>query len=230
MGSVRSGASTPRRGRAGSCRQAEGLPIPSDARMLLMTLHFSGRHPAQQTAKVTSLLAWLALPVLAAAQVAPSLAPPPGPAPETRRFRYSAYEQSSIDGALAALGLSRDGDAEGKLVESIHAVRLEVIEERDPAPRFLNAFHALSRSYIVDREVLLRPGEVYRQTLADETRRNLASLPQFSLVLVVPAAGSAPDKVRIVVIAKDVWSIRLNWDISFSNDGLESLTLDPTER
>jgi hypothetical protein len=194
-----------------------------------MARDLSRRNPARRTARVASLLAWLALPALATAQVAPSLAPPPGPAPETRKFRYSDYEQSSIDGALAALGFSRDGDSEGKIVESIHAVRLEVIEERDPAPRFLNVFHVLTRSYIVDRELLLRPGEIYRQTLADETRRNLASLRQFSLVLVVPAAGSAPDKVRIVVIAKDVWSIRLNWDISFSSGGLESLTLDPTE-
>jgi hypothetical protein len=161
--------------------------------------------------------------------VVPSLAPPPGLAPETRKFRLSAYEQESLDGALAALRLALASDPEGKVVEAIHVVRLEVIEERDPAPRFLNVFHVLTRSYVVDREVLLRPGDVYRQALADETRRNLARLQQLSVVLVAPAQGSAPDRVQIVVVTKDVWSIRLNWDIGFSNGGLESLTLDPTE-
>jgi hypothetical protein len=41
-------------------------------------------------------------------------------------------------------------------------------------------------------------------------------------VLVAPTQGSAPDRVQIVVVTKDVWSIRLNWDIAFSNGGLET--------
>jgi hypothetical protein len=171
----------------------------------------------------------LALPAITVAQTTPSLALPAGPAPETRRFHYSSYEQASIDGALAELGFTRDDKPEGKIVESIHTVLLEVIETRDPAPRFLNVFHVLTRSYVVDREVLLRPSDVYHQTLADETQRNLASLPQLSLVLVVAAEGSAPDKVRIVVITKDVWSLRLEWNIALTNGGLEGLTIDPTE-
>ncbi len=174
-------------------------------------------------------LLWLALPALAAAQAGTSLVPPPGPAPETHKFHLSPYEQTTIDGALAALGLTAAADPETKVVESIHVVRLEVIEERDPAPRFLNVFHVLSRSEVVEREVLLHPGDVYRQTLADETRRNLAALPQLSLVVVAAARGSAPDRVRIVVVTKDIWSIRLNWSIAQSGSGLESLTLDPTE-
>ncbi len=181
-----------------------------------------------RTARRGALLL-LVVPALAAAQSAPSLTLPPGPAPETRKFLYSAYEQASIDGALAELGFARESEPEGKTVESIHAVRLEVIEERDPAPRFLNVFHILTRDVVVDREVLLRPRDVYRQALADETQRNLASLPQLSLVLVVAAAGSASDRVRIVVITKDVWSLRLEWDIGLTNGGLEGLTINPTE-
>ena len=171
----------------------------------------------------------LALPVLATAQAEPALPPAPGPVPETRKFQYSPYEEATIADALAQLGLRRAPDPEGKLVEGIDTVRLEVIEDRDPAPRFLNVFHVVTRSYVIEREALLRPGDRYRQTLADETQRNLATLPQLSLVLVLPTAGSEPDRVRLLVITKDVWSLRLNWNIALTSAGLEELSANPAE-
>jgi hypothetical protein len=141
-------------------------------------------------------IAALLLSAVAAAPAAPS----PADAPETRAFRYSEYEEATIADALQALGLARDDAPAGKVVESIQTVRLEVIEKRDPAPRLLNAFHVLSRGGVLAREVLLRPGAPYQQTLADETRRNLAALPQLSLVLVVAARGSSQQEVSVIVI------------------------------
>ncbi|HTP28913.1 MAG TPA: hypothetical protein VMK12_25045 [Anaeromyxobacteraceae bacterium] len=173
------------------------------------------------------LLALLASP--AAADPARLVAPTPASSPETRSFHYSDYEKATIETALASLGFSRDAEPEGKAVESIHVVRLEVIETRDPAPRILNVFHVLTNSDIIEREVLLRKGAPYRQTLADETRRNLSTIPQLSLALVVAARGTRSDAVRIIVITKDVWSLRLNWNIAFGSHGLESLTAEPAE-
>ena len=71
--------------------------------------------------------------------------------PETRKFRYSPYEEATIAGALASLGLTLDPAPEGKVVEAVDTVRLEVIEPRDPAPRFLNLFHHVTRDYVVLR-------------------------------------------------------------------------------
>jgi hypothetical protein len=180
--------------------------------------------------RAPALLLALALPAAVAAQAAPaeSHAPPPHE-PETRKFQLSSYEQATVEAALSATGLVEDPRPEGKTVEDVEPVRLAVIEERDPAPRFLNVFHVVSRSHVVERELLLHPGEPFRQTLADESQRNLAALPQLSLVLVVAARGSAPDRVRVVVITKDVWSLRLNWNIALSGAGLEGLTVNPSE-
>jgi hypothetical protein len=75
----------------------------------------------------------------------------------------------------------------------------------------------------------LRPGERYRQTLVDETLRNLRALPQLSLVLVVATETADPDRIGIVVITKDVWSLRLGWDIVATPGGVEDLELQPTE-
>lgn len=176
----------------------------------------------------TGFLLALSLAFPHAVAALPAVAPG-GPVPETKKFRYSQYEQATIDGALAALGFAVDDHPDGKIVESIHTVRLEVIEDRDPAPRFLNVFHVVTRSYVVERELLLRPGEPFLATLADETQRNLAALPQLSLVLVVAAEGTQVDRVRIVVITKDVWSLRLNWNLGLSSAGLQSLSVNPAE-
>lgn len=170
------------------------------------------------------LLALALLPPVAAAQLdhAPRAeriaAADAAGLPSTRAFSYSAYEEATIAAALAELGLSRAAAPEGRTVEAVEVVRLEVVEARDPAPRFLNVFHVVSRDQVVRREVLLRPGDVYRQTLADESRRLLAALPQLSLVLVVAAEGSAGG-VRLVVVTKDVWSLRLNWDLALTSGG-----------
>jgi hypothetical protein len=180
-------------------------------------------------ARVLSVAASLVCPAIAAAQVAAPPGPPAEAAPGTRAFDYSGYEEATLAGAFAQLGLERDPSPEGKIVEEIQTVRLEVIEERDPAPRLLNVFHVVTRAGVVEREVLLRPGSAYRQTLADETRRNLAGLPQLSVVLVAAARGSEPGTVRVVVVTKDVWSLRLNWNISLTSSGLESLDMHPSE-
>jgi hypothetical protein len=147
-----------------------------------------------------------------------------------RAQMHSAYEQQTIDDAFATLGGRLDPSPEGKVVEGVDVVTLDVIEPRDPLPGWLNVFHVTTRESIVRREMLLRPGERFSQALVDETIRNLRQLPQLSIVLVVAAVGSAPDRVRAVVITKDVWSLRASWDAQYTSGGLEELEIHPEER
>lgn len=150
-------------------------------------------------------------------------------APSTKTFGYSKYELETIADAQKQLGVDIDPSPEGKIIEDVQTFRLEVFEKRDPLPRFLNVFHTTSKDRIIVREVLQKPGERYRQVLADETARNLRGLSQLSLVLVLPIEGSAPDRIRILVITKDVWSLRLQWDFVVTNNGIERLVLQPAE-
>ena len=149
--------------------------------------------------------------------------------PTTTKGAYSQYEQETIASVSKRIGTKPDAQPEGKIIEAIDVYSLDVIEDRDPAPQFLNYLHGTTRAYVIDREVLQRPGQRYEQTLVDETARNLARLSQLSIVIVLPFEGSAPDRVRIVVITKDVWSLRLSTDFGISKGGLEYLTLVPTE-
>jgi len=145
---------------------------------------------------------------------------------------YSPYEQQTIDEVMADKHLLREPSPDGKTVERVEIVPLDVFEKRDVLPRWLNVFHVTSRESIIRREVLLRPGSRYEQALVDDTIRNLRRLPgvpQLSAVLVVAAVGSAPDRVVLLVITKDVWSLRLNWNLVGSLSGFDQLAFQPSE-
>lgn len=150
-------------------------------------------------------------------------------APSSTTYDYSPYEQEAIDLTLKRLHAKIDPSPEGKIVEAIDIVTLEVIEPRDPLPGFLNVFHVVSRRSTIEREVLIKKGETYMQVRADETARNLRRLPQLSVVICLPLRGSTPQRVRLLVITKDIWSLRLNSDVRFSSGGLELLALQPSE-
>ncbi|HRI70805.1 MAG TPA: hypothetical protein PK156_41515, partial [Polyangium sp.] len=143
---------------------------------------------------------------------------------------YSLYERETIAEYLRKHKRQADETPDGKTIEAVDIVSLDVIEKRDPAPGFLNIFHVRTRKYVIRRELLLEVGQQFRQDLADETGRNLRAITQFSLVLVFAVKGSAPDRVRLVVATKDVWSLRLNTDFRLTPaGGFEYLVLQPSE-
>lgn len=140
----------------------------------------------------------------------------------------SDYEKESLRIALDEVGAELDPAPGHKWIEGIDVVTLDVIERRDPAPGFLNWFHVTSRPRVVEREMLLGVGDRYDQELVEETERNLR-VRQASVVLVMPTKGSLPDRVRLLVVTKDVWSLRINWEPVLVNGHLQSLYLQPSE-
>ena len=142
---------------------------------------------------------------------------------------YSEYEQETLDLVLERRGATLEPRPAGKRIVAIDVEVLDVIEDRDPAPNFLNWFHANSRDYVIRRELLFRRGERYDPSLAQESERNIRAIRQESLVIIAPLASSEPDTVRVLVIAKDIWSLRLNSDYRFQGGALEYLMLQPSE-
>src|SRR5258708_37131204 len=108
-----------------------------------------GTRVARRRARSTALGIVLAL---AMARNTVAQAPPPA----ERAQLYSAYEQETIGEVLAALHAVREPNPEGKAIERIDVVPLDVFEPRDPGPLWFNVFHATTRRRIVRREMLLR--------------------------------------------------------------------------
>ncbi|MBS2012016.1 MAG: hypothetical protein JST00_03960 [Deltaproteobacteria bacterium] len=160
--------------------------------------------------------------------------------PVSKTTEYSPYEKETIKNALDATGLRVDPAPEGKTVERIDVVRLEVLEPRDPIPeevvgiktrKLLNSLHYTSRDFVIRREMLVQEGEPYVQVLVDETARNMrARMPfQVSIVIILPVKSEDPDKVGLLVITKDIWSLRLSFDLGVTPGGLERFLLKPQE-
>jgi hypothetical protein len=190
-------------------------------------LSFVSARTGDQPCKLTSR--WLALAAAVTGVVGSAPTALAQGIPQTISGAYSPYELASINEAVAVLGTGVAADPEGKIIEGIDIVTLDVVEPRDPAPRALNALHATSRRYVIEREVLLAEGAPYSAYLCDETARNLRLLQQLSLVICTATVGRSADQVRVLVITKDVWSLRMGWDISITGGGLDSLQLVPTE-
>jgi hypothetical protein len=149
--------------------------------------------------------------------------------PTSAATEYSPLERRVIARAVDVHHGEIDSAPEGKVIESVEYERLDVFGPDDPIPDQLNVFHSVTRERILARELLVGPGERWHQVLVDETSRNLRKLPQISMALTVPMRGSGPGKVKLLVITRDVWSLRLQWDVQFVGGHFNYLLLQPTE-
>ncbi len=197
----------------------------------------------------SALCTLFALTTVGTSARAEDLAPPAAaPPPPTSNMELSSYEQETLRLGLAKFEEVIEPAAEGKPIERIDVVSLDVFEDRDVMPKaaeerpwakktlttsrnIANSIHWTSRDFTIRREVLFSTGEPFKKILAEETARNLRSLSQLSAVVIVPVKSkTSPDKVRVLVITKDVWSLRLNWNLAFGNGKISQLTFQPQER
>jgi hypothetical protein len=140
--------------------------------------------------------------------------------PKTVKFARSPLERRLMDSVAKDLKGVEDLAPEGKIIESIKIERIEVLDRRDDLPGFvqavkrpINALHGTTREFVVERELLQKKGDRFQAALADETERNLRRLSgRISLAMVFALRGSAPDRVVLCVITKDLWSLRLSYD------------------
>jgi hypothetical protein len=122
-------------------------------------------------------------------------------------------------------------------VGTIQVVNQKVFSRRDWYFQLLNIFHRTTRGVILRRELLLRPGDVYDQALVDESIRNIQTPPSLtiasrrefrppelsSVVVVVPVKSSHPGIVDLLVVTRDLWSLRFNTSFEIQQNVLSQL-------
>ncbi|HEX8700535.1 MAG TPA: hypothetical protein VF815_16920, partial [Myxococcaceae bacterium] len=135
------------------------------------------------------------------------------------------YEERLVSWGLEQHQRELEPQPEGKRLEAVLVAAEDVVAESDPYPNFLNIFHVRTREEVIRREVLLEPGAPYSEALAQETARNLRALSIFSAVRVVAVKGEAPDSVAVLIITKDIWSLRLNQDYELVGSFIRYLRL-----
>jgi len=162
-----------------------------------------------------------------------TLLAPPARALDVR----TRYEDELCARALARHGLVLDPSPDGKRIERIVLAGQDVILPGDfplssKIPWTLaNYLHVRTRDEVIARELLFSVGDAYRADVVDETGRNLRRLLAsiLSVARIVAARGTAPDRVVVVVVVKDLWSLRLNSEFTLDQGRLDFLSLSLAE-
>ena len=165
------------------------------------------------------------------ALLAPGLARAAGP-------DLGPLERGAVEVALAARGLSIDSVPEGKTVGAIHVLNLDVFQPSDGGLFvWFNHFHRTSREHHIRRESLLHPGMAYDPLLVEETLRNLRNRapyqandpPVTGIVAMVPIQAPTPGTVDLLMVTRDVWSLRFNTDYNYQPGYLINLSTSLSE-
>lgn len=143
-------------------------------------------------------------------------------------LEYSELEQLMVSRALGPEP-DRDDAPAGKRIESVQIVRLPVFDDDDPVPDFVNFLHSQTREHVIRRELLFAAGDSYDTERIEETLRNLQLIAQFGVVVIVPLRSARAGHVRVVVIVRDVWSLRLNVGLQGSPTYINYLIVSPIE-
>lgn len=140
-----------------------------------------------------------------------------------------SLERSAVKRTLTLRGLEIDPDPQGKRIGSIYIQNLEVFGPDTGWLRVLNVAHITTRERIIRRELLVRPGDLYREARLEESERILRNPTFSSFVVIVPIASGNPDLVDILVVTRDVWSLRTNSSFVYQDARLSSFQVAAAE-
>jgi len=180
---------------------------------------------------------------LPAAAQTPAGQPPAGQTVAGANRPLGRLEQQSVDDAMKTLGQPLiDPAPQGKTIARVFVINEDVFSQRDWYFQLLNIFHWTTRSYILERELLLRPGDAYDQALVEESMRNLQSPPALaiarrqvfqpelsSVIVILPLVSTVPGQVDLLLVTRDVWSLRLNTNFEYQGTTLVLLQTSLSE-
>jgi hypothetical protein len=146
----------------------------------------------------------------------------------------STAESANYEGRLEKWALDLyhrepDPQPEGKRVGEILIASENIVASEDPWPNWINFFHWKTKEHVIRQELLFAPGDLYTQLLAAESERNLRKLFILALARVIPVKSGDPNRVDVVVVTKDLLSIRLNTELTLVGSLVETFRIRPSE-
>jgi outer membrane protein assembly factor BamA len=117
---------------------------------------------------------------------------------------------------------------QGKTITRIIIDRAEPIDEFDLYPRFMNAFHPITKEFVIRQELLFEPGDRYDEDIIEESARNLRALFIFSVAVISPFKDE--EGVGLLVVTKDLWTLKPETDFRLLGDNIEYLYLAVVDR
>ncbi len=141
---------------------------------------------------------------------------------------FSSLEKLSIGRALASLGLEIEPAPWDKVIGRIRIYNEDVFAERNWL-RFFNLFHITTREQTIRGELTVDEGQVWDDELIAESARRLKDPLYTGVVALLPVKSSEPGKVDLLVVTRDIWSLRLNTKYQIQQGSLTDLSISLSE-
>ena len=141
----------------------------------------------------------------------------------------SSLERQSVARALAARGYQVDPAPWGKVIGAVRVYNEDVFAEKNRLLQFFNHFHVTTQESAIASEVVIGVGEVWDQARIEETARRLRDPLWSSVVVVIPVVSAEPGKVDMLVVTRDIWSLRLNTQYTFQQGSLTNFSIALSE-
>ena len=165
-------------------------------------------------------IAWLLVPLTGRAADATSL------------DELGDYERQAVAEVLETHGWSIEPEPDALEIDEVHITTLPVFSEEDgDLLEWFNKLHVTSKPEVIRRDVLLESGDAWNPEDARETERNLreATYPVLALAVVLPLETDDPETVDVLVVTRDLWSLRPSMNFEYQNGTLASLFLSVSE-
>lgn len=141
----------------------------------------------------------------------------------------SSLEKASLVRALQARGYELDPAPWNKRIGKIAVYNEEVFAEGNRLLKFFNLFHVTTKESTIRAESIVGAGEIWDQDRIEETARRLRDPLWTSVVAVVPIRSSLPGAVDVLIVTRDIWSLRLNTQYTFQQGKLTNLVMSFAE-
>jgi hypothetical protein len=141
----------------------------------------------------------------------------------------SSLERLSVKRALAARGYVVEPSPWGKVIGKIEVYNEDVFAEKNRLLRFFNHFHVTTKEQAIRREIVARPGDVWNQLQIEESARRLRDPLFSSVIAIIPIKSDQEGKVDVLVVTRDIWSLRLNTAYTVQQGELTNLSISLSE-
>jgi hypothetical protein len=142
---------------------------------------------------------------------------------------FSSLERSSAMRALAARGYEVEPSPWGKVIGKVFVYNEDVFAEPTPILWIANYLHYTTRESAIRNELTIQAGEVWDEARVEESTRRLRDPLYSSVVIAFPVKSREPGKVDLLVVTRDVWSIRLNTNYTYQQSKLTNLSIALSE-
>ncbi len=134
-------------------------------------------------------------------------------------------ERQSVMRALDQRHLKVDPQPWGKVIERVEVFNDKVFAEGGSFIEFFNHFHVVTSEAAIRDELTIVKGEVWDQLRVDESARRLHDPLYSSVVAAIPAISDQTNQVVLLVVTRDIFSIRLNTNYTYQQGTLTNLTI-----